>query len=453
MDAWSIVIVLLLVGVGAIGTIALFVLERRRSIPSRGTHVDPQRSHGSASDSSPDGFDDASVPFLRMPSWATARWILLLWLVTLAWPAYQAGRWSSPRDTSSGPSLSTSIAFTSAPTAVKPNRSQPAPSLPPEGSPITPAPPSHDSAPDLFPTAVLVDLASSTPEPTSSVEIPEMASPDPAPLPPKITILHRYATGHVVQRVDYPDGNDPRHPYRIVLLGPKGDEQLTFDAAGCGATCGVDVDLSGPDDLDGDGLPELVSTNFSSGTQCFMEYDCHRLHLDRDPEFLWSWSGFCGVEFGDLDADGRLEIRSPETYRYVYGCGACLNADARWVHELRDNEWVVDFAAMRTSPPTTEAFETLIRQLTAFAWTEEIDDLSQATLDTNGVAPLWKAMIKLIHEGHGDLALRLHERIWPDDEPHKREAVGYLLRRLSSDLVRWSGIEPPDVSAAGDPDP
>ncbi|MEC8321803.1 MAG: VCBS repeat-containing protein [Planctomycetota bacterium] len=263
------------------------------------------------------------------------------------------------------------------------------------------------------------------------------------PLPRHRTeTLRRYSTGHVLQRLAIRNPFDPQYPEVIRLLGPNGETQLSYCWPHCGSSCGVGVDLSVPADIDGDGHPEVVFSYFSRGTECFLDLECFRLHVDRHPESIWKWSGTCAPELGDVDGDGRLEITSDARYRYVFAPGCCFWAPVTWVDELGPDGWRLDYERMRTAPPSETELAAIARRLRSEDWSGMVSADGMFPHYCDGSARLWEQMVVLVHGGNGREAIDLHEAVWPKDCDQRDDALRHFISMIGVGPARWSGLSP-----------
>ena len=261
------------------------------------------------------------------------------------------------------------------------------------------------------------------------------------PLPRYSTeVLRRYSTGHVLVELNYRSHFEPGFPFSLELRDAAGEVRIEWTCWSCRHGM-IRVDLNVPEDIDGDGLPDIMFSRESGGNGGHEDYSYHRLHPNGEVEHVWYVEGFHDTSFRDYDGDGVIERRDVERYRYTYACGACLSARAITYSEWDGIQWVLEFDLMRQPPPSDEDFIDLVERLRDQPWSTEIPTDGYNPYWTPSVRPLWEKMLELVHEGNGRTAAALHAAVWPTaDAPDREDALAYFVSRISPRIATWSGL-------------
>ena len=260
------------------------------------------------------------------------------------------------------------------------------------------------------------------------------------PLPRYSTkVLRRYSTGHVLVELNYRSHFEPGFPFALELRDANGEVRVEWTCWGCRHGM-IQVDLEAPEDLDGDGLPDVLFSRDCGGNGGHQDYSCHRLHPTGKAELVWKVDGYRGTTFRDYDGDDLIERRDVDRYKYVYACGACISARAITVYEWDGSDWVLDFDLMRQPPPSTEMLATMIRSLQDQAWPPRITTVQEAVTYTPNMKRLWEEMIRLIHEGNGVTAATLHAAVLPADRPIQEAALASFVGEIPPRIATWSGL-------------
>jgi hypothetical protein len=190
-------------------------------------------------------------------------------------------------------------------------------------------------------------------------------------------------------------------------------------------------------DLSGDGVPDLVVSEFTGGAHCCT----HALLLSLGEELSMLGAVDAGhgeVDFDDVDGDGKTEARVGD-WRFAYWRDVPFSETP--VPEVllrlstRGFEPACDL--MRMPPPTEAALARRAREM-ARGW-------------TSGDPPveLWGHAVDLVYAGNAAAAWRLLELAWPADHPGKDEFVADLRARLRGSPC-WSGSPELERAAGGD---
>lgn len=183
------------------------------------------------------------------------------------------------------------------------------------------------------------------------------------------------------------------------------------------------------DDLNGDGVPDLLIAEFTGGAHCCSVYHFFTLDDDVGLRPLSTIDAGHGLlEFADLDGDGVRELKTQDwTFAYwntSFAGSPAPDVVLRW----RGNRCVVAPDLMQRPPPDVAWFAERV-QLTLAG--EE----SASTWRHGGVpASYWATMLDLIYSGHAALAARFADEAWSDVRPPADKAA--FLAQFRAQLAR-----------------
>lgn len=193
-------------------------------------------------------------------------------------------------------------------------------------------------------------------------------------------------------------------------------------------------DSSGPvvgrgEDLNGDGMPDLLIYEYTGGAHCCSNYYFYALDSEFGLRALDRIEAEHGdVRFADLDGDGTNEMTTQDwTFAYWHTSFAGSPAPEvvlRW----RGGRCVVAPELMER--PASDAAE--------FAgWVERtLTEEENAAAWSHGGVPVsyWATMLRLIYTGHGDVAERFADEAWPAERSGEEKAA--FLAEFRSQLAR-----------------
>ena len=266
------------------------------------------------------------------------------------------------------------------------------------------------------------------------------------PLPAyQIEPLRTFTSGHTLQRVECRNPLSPDYPFVLRVVDASGIERIAYPCDQCGGSIGLWTMDDAPEDIDGDGFADVIFVNSSAGTQCYATYTCYRLAADGSAVLAWTRGDGCEAVFGDVDADGMVEVETYDEYRYVFACGACMQPFLRTVYQLSGDRWLLDPEAMWKPPPDREAFDEMTRRLLEFDWSEEIlEDGPYDPFYTKAVGVLWAVMLGLVYEGNGQTAVTLLDAVWPKHLDNRTAALAYFIEEVREYTERrgtWEAID------------
>ena len=256
-----------------------------------------------------------------------------------------------------------------------------------------------------------------TPEPTA---VPFLAVPPDSAFTGPIVAQHR--VGDYVIRIYVDTVSDER----IVEVARAGRRAFAARAAS------IELDHIGRD-ITGDGVPDLVVTEFTGGMHCCTLVvvlglgDSLRVHGTID--------GADGeVEFEDLDRDGVVEARLQD-WRFAYWRDyPFVETQApEVILRFRNGSYGPACDLMRKAAPDSAALAARARELRDH-WE-----------DGDPPADLYGYAVDLVYQGHADLAWLFLDVAWPPGIPGKADFIRDLRAQLS-DSPCWS--EPPSPRRA-----
>ena len=246
------------------------------------------------------------------------------------------------------------------------------------------------------------------------------------PLPRyKVTTLRTISTGHVYKKYTGRNPHDVQAPSFLRLIDADG--QGVWQSCLNGERWQLHVNL--PEDITGDGKPDIVLESCSSGTGHYGGYLIH--HFETDGSVTSSnIAGYCGAAFKDFDGDGLYEIRMWDgCLKYALACGACLNIPDV-ILQCEDGEWIVAPELMRKPPPDSQDLDAIAMKLGALDWSKPIKPDDTFPYSNSTVNKLWNAMLPLVYSGNGRLAIELHRQVWPKNAPYREDALKHFLREV-----------------------
>ena len=175
--------------------------------------------------------------------------------------------------------------------------------------------------------------------------------------------------------------------------------------------------------ITGNGIPNLVISEYSGGAHCCSTYHIYELGDEfREVDTIETRDG--GMVFTNLTDSVIPEIQMADWgYAYVFTCFAASHAPDI-VLQYTDGKYQVATNLMFTEPPTDDEFTAIVQEIkTTYA--------TPAEGETNVVPPniwgsnaiLWDKMLDLTYQGHVDLALQLFDQCWQAEWKDRDAAV------------------------------
>ena len=273
------------------------------------------------------------------------------------------------------------------------------------------------------------------------------------PLPKyKYEIIHRYPTGHTAIR------KYARNQYlglgnSLVLRSPHSDAEIELTLEGIADAYGLYGPL--PVDITGDGLLDVVVVGEAGYLDLIGVYS-----LQPDGSFVQTLDsgGYFGALLQDLDGDGTFElIESDSGFSYTFAPRAFF-AVPSMTSSFDGTSWICDTEFMKKPPPNSRAFNEMKERLRGNDWSKwpDPDEFIYPMLN-DGSRELWSAMLDLTYAGHGQMALDLHESVWPYDAGNKDDGRAYFLKTLREHSSIWEDLkamqDPPVVAFESIPEP
>ena len=274
------------------------------------------------------------------------------------------------------------------------------------------------------------------------------------PLPKyKYEIIHQYPTGHTVIREWA--RNQWLEPGNILILrSPHSDAEIELGFGGR-KTDGFDLCSSLPLDITGDDLLDIRVCGRGG-----YEHILRVFSLKQDGSFVKSLeaSGYFPAMLKDLDLDGTFElIEEDSMFSYSFAPRASFDVPSM-TSSFNGTSWACNPEFMKRPPPDSVEFNEMKKRLRREDWSEWPDpDAMMYPMLNDGSRELWSAMLDLTYTGNGQVALALHESVWPDDAGNKDEGLDYFLKTLREKSSIWEDLrsmqDPPVVEFESIPEP
>lgn len=247
------------------------------------------------------------------------------------------------------------------------------------------------------------------------------------------------ADWYAIQRCELSNGaivdvlapRDPIKPVRHVEILAADGETISIvgfhvsigaEFAEPGTASGIDEDITG------DGVPDLVISDYSGGAHCCLTYYIFSVEPDGRVAPIAQLDLADGGMLSDRDGDSVPDVVTSDWHwRYVLSCFACIEYP-EVVLRLTPNGYEPALDLMWREGPS----EAEIRALVA--------DLRNLDADAFPVATdrLWSEMLRLVYSGHGQTAWKLFDAVRGDD-PKAAEELGAFRACLESSPY-WAAL-------------
>lgn len=234
------------------------------------------------------------------------------------------------------------------------------------------------------------------------------------------------------------------------------------------ATCSTDDGgglVPGPDpgeDIDGDGVPDLLVYGYSGGAHCCfttLHFSCGETPVLRCRINTWHST----ARYEDLDGDGRCEVKlGDSSYAYWNACFAG-SPEPTVILSIHDGRYDLALDLMRLQGPRNKDLPMLTQhwkdELAVFlAFTDRLDRGEQIPDDDpvwsriplqawrneerNVAIPsdIWGVMLDLIYSDRTDEAFAFARAVWPAGRPGERAFESDLSAAI---LASWYGARLP----------
>ena len=208
--------------------------------------------------------------------------------------------------------------------------------------------------------------------------------------------------------------------------------------------------------ITGNGIPNLVISEYSGGAHC-----CTTLHIYelgdefREVDTIEAYDG--GAVFTNLTGSTIPEVQMADwSYAYVFTSFAGSFAPDI-ILRFNDGKYQIAPELMFTEPPTEEEFAEMVQEIkTTYATPQEGEDKVTPPNEWGSEPVLWKSMMDLIYQGHVDLAIKLFNDCWQADWDGKDEAATKFWESVAGSphgraLVEAQGYQIPEPEPKPDP--
>lgn len=183
--------------------------------------------------------------------------------------------------------------------------------------------------------------------------------------------------------------------------------------------------LGALDDLNGDGLPELVVFRYSGGAHC-----CYTVHVFTiagnisRPITIDAGNGMAIRPAADFARAGQYNLGIPDqSFDYWHGPHA-TSPFPEVLYRLSTGHLEIDLHAMlRPAPSPADLDSTAAAVRRSMTGAGSIED-----------PQLWRSMLDLIYSGHEGEAWTFFESAWPPDRPGKKQFLAEFKTVLSASL-------------------
>jgi hypothetical protein len=169
----------------------------------------------------------------------------------------------------------------------------------------------------------------------------------------------------------------------------------------------------------------VALADYSGGAHCCFTHALLEIENERLSHVATLSTGNSGIEFEDINGDGIYEITLfDDVFAYWNTCFACSPMQKvilRW----NGSRLVLATDLMRTSPPTDDELNAIADKI-RWSWKE-----SEGHSDILVPVQAWGEMLELIYHGHGDAALDMLTRAWPDWGPDREPFEQQFLFQLA----------------------
>jgi hypothetical protein len=192
----------------------------------------------------------------------------------------------------------------------------------------------------------------------------------------------------------------------------------------------IDTPLRMGQDITGDGIPNLLITENSTGAHCCTCYYVFALG-PRFRRIATIDAGHYDSRVTDVDGDGTLEfIVHDWAFRASGPWPECCKPDPYVILHYEDGAYHLAKDLMRKPAPTTGELEQLARKA-----------LQQYRPDWEASAEgIWDATLELIYSGHAESVEPFLDMIWPSDSEERRCFLQDLLDGIHCSLY-WPEIK------------
>lgn len=212
---------------------------------------------------------------------------------------------------------------------------------------------------------------------------------------------------------------------RVLDRVPMAGQDVEYFAPDRGKDCDPTIE---PDtDLDGDGVPEFVVSEYTGGANC-----CFRLHICKVwPDFhhqVLDLEYASGGIFRQLDPDPAMEAEVRDFSMDFFYSGPRRGVAPSLKLDFDGRVWRPSASLMRGAPATEAELEAMVRLWEGF----QIDEQGSVVTFGDASREPWAPMVRLVYTGHADQAWGVLERAMPKSLKARRAFWASMLEHLRS---------------------
>lgn len=203
----------------------------------------------------------------------------------------------------------------------------------------------------------------------------------------------------------------------------------------------------------GNGIPDLVVTEYSGGMHCCLTY--YIFELGDEFRLIDTIPAEHGtIDYQDVEGERAPVIKMSDwSYAYVFGSfGSSPSPDV--ILRYTNGHYEIAPDLMQTPAPSADELQEMADEIkTNYAQMVENDESSGEWEADTG---LWRQMLDLIYGGHEDEAHRLFDMAWPEGVEDKDDALENFVEAVTNSTY-WQAVygdeEEPGEKAPDNPTP
>jgi hypothetical protein len=198
----------------------------------------------------------------------------------------------------------------------------------------------------------------------------------------------------------------------------------------------------------GNGVPDLILTEYSGGMHCCLTY--YIFELADELRLVDKISAEHGeIDLVDLNHDGVPVIKMSDwSYAYAFGCFAS-SPTPDLILRYSNGTYSVAADLMATPTPSADQLQAIADEIKTNSDYPRLDENHEFDGEWAADSGLWQHMLDLIYGGHEDEARRLYDLAWPDGVDGKEEALTNFVEAVANSTFWQALYGPQDDSTNG----